>query len=88
MIEKGSYKYLNLNLVKYLILKIIILINYLKLIKFNNTTFNLSNLKGKTTTYKLQRIEIQNFNSLFKNIFGENKRYALYLCNLILKNLL
>ncbi len=84
IIEKGSNKYLNLNYGQILD---ITGDNYYesKVIKFNNTTFNLSNFKTKTTTFP----KIQELNSkilidcIFTYSFGSRETYTIpiFLCN-------
>ena len=84
IIEDGSKKYLNLNYGQILD---ITGDNYYesKVIKFNNTTFNLSNFKTKTTTFP----KIQELNSkilidcIFTYSFGSRETYTIpiFLCN-------
>ncbi len=78
IIEKGSNKYLNLNYGQILD---ITNDNFTKtkIIKFNNTTFNLSNFKTKSTTFpKLQELDSSVLISCINNfIFGEKIKYSL-----------
>ena len=78
IIENGSEKYLNLNFGQILD---ITNNNYsdTKVIKFNNTTFNLSSFKSKSTTFpKIQELESQILISCVRNfIFGNKKNYSL-----------
>ena len=78
IIEKGKEKYLNLKFGHILDIENNNF-NKAKIIKFNNTTFNLSNLKGKTTTYpKIQELNSKILYSCFKNFFyGEKQSYVL-----------
>ena len=78
IIERGSEKYLNLNFGQILD---ITENNYntTKVIKFNNTTFNLSNLKSKSTTFpKLQELNSSVIISCINNfVFGNKIKYSL-----------
>ena len=82
IIEKGKKKYLNL---KFGYILDIENNNYnkAKIIKFNNTTFNLSNLKGKTTTYpKIQELNSNILFSCVENFFyGKKENYILPIFN-------
>ena len=82
IIEKGKKKYLNL---KFGYILDIENNNYnkAKIIKFNNTTFNLSNLKGKTTTYpKIQELNSNILFSWVENFFyGKKENYILPIFN-------
>ena len=78
IIEKGSNKYLNLNFGQILDITNDNF-NKTKIIKFNNTTFNLSNFKTKSTTFpKLQELDSSVLISCINNfIFGEKIKYSL-----------
>ncbi len=82
IIERGKKKYLNL---KFGYILDIENNNYnkAKIIKFNNTTFNLSNLKGKTTTYpKIQELNSNILFSCVENFFyGKKENYILPIFN-------
>ena len=78
IIENGSEKYLNLNFGQILD---ITNNNYsdTKVIKFNNTTFNLSSFKSKSTTFpKIQELDSKILISCVRNfLFGNKKNYSL-----------
>ena len=78
IIENGSEKYLNLNFGQILD---ITNNNYsdTKVIKFNNTTFNLSSFKSKSTTFpKIQELDSKILTSCVRNfLFGNKKNYSL-----------
>ncbi len=78
IIENGSEKYLNLNYGQILD---ITKNNFgtTKIIKFNNTTFNLSNLKSKSTIFpKLQELDSNIIISCINNfVFGNKINYSL-----------
>ena len=78
IITKGSEKYLNLNFGQILDIANEDF-NNTKVIKFNNTTFNLSNFKTKSTTFpKLQELESKILIDCSINyLFGNKTRYAL-----------
>ena len=78
IIEKGKDKYLNLKF-GYILDIENNNFNRAKIIKFNNTIFNLSNLKGKTTTFpKIQELNSNILFSCVKNFFyGEKENYVL-----------
>tara|TARA_B100000029_G_scaffold513433_1_gene613030 strand:- start:2166 stop:3299 length:1134 start_codon:yes stop_codon:yes gene_type:complete len=84
IIERGKEKYLNL---KYGYILDIENNNYnkAKIIKFNETTFNLSNLKSKTTTFpKIQELNSNILFSCAENyLLGEKERYVLpiFICS-------
>ena len=78
IIEKGTEKYLNLNFGQILD---ITENDYdtTKVIKFNQTTFNLSNLKSKSTIFpKLQELDsIIIINCIKTFVFGDKAKYSL-----------
>tara|TARA_B100000003_G_scaffold208808_1_gene230510 strand:+ start:1787 stop:2920 length:1134 start_codon:yes stop_codon:yes gene_type:complete len=78
IIEKGKDKYLNLKF-GYILDIENNNFNRAKIIKFNNTIFNLSNLKSKTTTFpKIQELNSNILFSCVKNFFyGEKENYVL-----------
>ena len=76
--EQGSNKFLSLNFGQILDIKNNDL-NETKVIKFNNTVFNLSNFKTKTTTFpKIQELSSKILiNCLNTFLFGDKKEYFL-----------
>ena len=78
IIERGKDKYLNLKF-GYILDIENNNFNRAKIIKFNNTIFNLSNLKSKTTTFpKIQELNSNILFSCVKNFFyGEKENYVL-----------
>ena len=78
IIEKGSKKYLNLNFGQILDITSNNF-NDSKVIKFNNTTFNLSNFKTKSTTFpKIQELNSNILIDCVRNfLFGNKKDYVL-----------
>ena len=76
--EQGSNKFLSLNFGQILDIKNND-INETKVIKFNNTVFNLSNFKTKTTTFpKIQELSSKILiNCLNTFLFGDKKEYFL-----------
>ncbi len=78
IIERGKEKYLNLKFGHILDIENNNF-NKAKIIKFNNTTFNLSNLKSKTTTYpKIQELNSNILFSCVRNFFfGQKESYVL-----------
>ena len=78
IIEKGKDKFLYLNYGQILDIENKNFKNT-KVIKFNNTTFNLSNLKGKTTTIpKFQELDSRVLFDCINNfVFGKKENYTL-----------
>ena len=81
IIEDGSKKYLNLNFGQILDIENDDNDNYSdgKIIKFNNTTFNISKFRSKSTTFpKLQELNSNILISCINNfMFGDKENYSL-----------